>query len=298
MSFKYNYAIMRSVPDSLITKGKAKNLNLEFLRREQQNLAEVLDKCGVRVVTLETDTNYPECCFVEDCAVIVGETALICRPADQSRRGEVGIIKKTLEKCLELKVFDLKDPTALIDGGDVLFTGKEIFVGIGQNTNEAGAIAVANLFEDYSVISLSLPGSLHLKNLISMAGKGVIVIGNSSESKHLFQQIKEKTSCQYYKIEFDSDVPANMLYVNGRLIHRTRDEIGAANCSILDEKIMYTRHEVDLHENDKLNRTLSSMCLLVGRNKFQRQLISDITEDDINNYSTLTRKPKSDYYYK
>lgn len=89
MSFKYNYAIMRSVPDSLITKGKAKNLNLEFLRREQQNLAEVLDKCGVRVVTLETDTNYPECCFVEDCAVIVGETALICRPADQSRRGEV-----------------------------------------------------------------------------------------------------------------------------------------------------------------------------------------------------------------
>lgn len=67
---------------------------------------------------------------------------------------------------------------------------------------------------------------------------------------------------------------------------------------ILDEKIMYTRHEVDLHENDKLNRTLSSMCLLVGRMKFQRQLISDITEDDINNYSTLTRKPKSDYYYK
>lgn len=80
---------MRTVPDSLVTKGKNKNLNLEILRREHQNLAEVLDKCGVRVVTLETDPNYPECCFVEDCAVIVGETALICRPADQSRRGEV-----------------------------------------------------------------------------------------------------------------------------------------------------------------------------------------------------------------
>lgn len=298
MSFKYNFAIMRTVPDTLLTKTKSKNLNLEVLRREQQNLNEALDKCGVRVVTLEGDPNYPECCFVEDCAVIVGETALICRPADQSRRGEVGVIKKTLEKHLDLKVFDLKDPSALIDGGDVLFTGKEIFVGIGQNTNEAGAIAVANLFEDYSVISLNLPGSLHLKNLISMAGKGVIVIGNSSESKLLVQQIKEKSSCNYFKIEFDSDVPANMLYVNGRLIHRTRDEIGGTNCSILDEKIMYTRHEVDLHEIDKLNRTLSSMCLLVNRMKFQRQIISDITEDDINNYSTLTRKNKSDYYYK
>ena len=89
MSFKYNFALMRTVPDTLVSKGKSKNLDLETLRREQQNLAEVLDKCGVRVVTLESDSNYPECCFVEDCAVIVGETALICRPADQSRRGEV-----------------------------------------------------------------------------------------------------------------------------------------------------------------------------------------------------------------
>lgn len=184
------------------------------------------------------------------------------------------------------------DPNALLDGGDVLFTGKEIFVGVGQNTNEAGAIAVARLYEDYSVISLSLTSKLHLKNLISMAGRGVVVIGNSSESKLLFQQIKERTSNTYYKLDFDSDVPASVLFANGTLIHRSREEMGVTNCSILDEKIGYDRDEVELREFDKLNRTLSSLCLLINRTKTTRQIMSDINDADINSYFTLTKKPK------
>lgn len=187
------------------------------------------------------------------------------------------------------------DPNALLDGGDVLFTGKEIFVGVGQNTNEAGAIAVARLYEDYSVISLSLSSKLHLKNLISMAGRGVVVIGNSSESKLLFQQIKERTSNTYFKLDFDSDVPASVLFANGTLIHRSREEMGVTNCSILDEKIGYDRDEVELREFDKLNRTISSLCLLINRIKTTRQIMSDINDEDINSYSTLTRKSK-DYY--
>ncbi|XP_036362874.1 N(G),N(G)-dimethylarginine dimethylaminohydrolase 1 isoform X2 [Octopus sinensis] len=207
----------------------------------------------------------------------------------------VGVIRKSLEKDFHLKVHDLKDPNALLDGGDVLFTGKEIFVGVGQNTNEAGAIAVARLYEDYSVISITLTSKLHLKNMISMAGTGVIVIGNSTESKHLYQQIKDLTSNTYYKLDLDSDIPANVLFANGAMIHRSRDEMGTTNCSILDEKIGYERDEVELREFDKLNRTLSSLCLFINRTKTTRQIMSDINDEDINSYSTLTRKGK-DYY--
>ncbi|GAB1599159.1 N(G),N(G)-dimethylarginine dimethylaminohydrolase 1-like [Argonauta hians] len=299
MSFEYNRALMRPVTEGLIDKIKSRDpsikLNFAALQREQNKLAEILKKRKISVTNISPDPSYPEGCFIEDCAVIIGETALICRPADQSRRGEVGIVRKYLEREINLRVQDLKDPSALLDGGDVLFTGKEIFVGVGHNTNEAGAIAVARLYEDYSVILLTLTSKLHLKNLISMAGRGVVVIGNSPESKLLFRQIKERTSNTYFKIEFDSDVPASVLFANGTLIHRSRDEMGINNCSTLDEKIGYDREEVELREFDKISRTLSSLCLLVNRVKTTRQIMSDINDEDINSYSTLTRKNK-DYY--
>ncbi|XP_052826941.1 N(G),N(G)-dimethylarginine dimethylaminohydrolase 1 [Octopus bimaculoides] len=264
MSFEYSRALMRPVTESLLDKVRSTDstikLNFANLQREQNKLAEVLKKRRINVTYINANPNYPEGCFIEDCAVIIGETALICRPADQSRRGEVGVIRKYLEKEIHLKVHDLMDPNALLDGGDVLFTGMYL------------------LFLTFSFFFI--PSQIYF------------VV---SESKLLFQQIKERTSNTYFKLDFDSDVPASVLFANGTLIHRSREEMGVTNCSILDEKIGYDRDEVELREFDKLNRTISSLCLLINRIKTTRQIMSDINDEDINSYSTLTRKSK-DYY--
>lgn len=51
-----------------------------------------------------------------------------------SRRGEAVAMKSAMLR-LGLKVVEMVEP-GLMDGGDVLFSGREFFVGVSQRTNE------------------------------------------------------------------------------------------------------------------------------------------------------------------
>uniref|UniRef100_A0A0L8I2Z0 Uncharacterized protein n=1 Tax=Octopus bimaculoides TaxID=37653 RepID=A0A0L8I2Z0_OCTBM len=108
MSFEYSRALMRPVTESLLDKVRSTDstikLNFANLQREQNKLAEVLKKRRINVTYINANPNYPEGCFIEDCAVIIGETALICRPADQSRRGEVS--PDSVDITVHGKIFD------------------------------------------------------------------------------------------------------------------------------------------------------------------------------------------------
>lgn len=53
------------------------------------------------------------------------------------------------KKELDIPIIEIADTNAKLDGGDVLFTGKEFFVGLSEWTNEAGAKAVAGWFYEY-----------------------------------------------------------------------------------------------------------------------------------------------------
>ena len=48
---------------------------------------------------------------------------------------------------------------ALLDGGDVLFTGREIFVGLSSRTNKEGVESLAKAFPKYPVTSVDMGDS-------------------------------------------------------------------------------------------------------------------------------------------
>lgn len=60
-------------------------------------------------------------------------------------------VRAILRKELDLALVEISDPNAKLEGGDVLFTGKEFFVGLSEFTNEAGARAVAAAFPEFPV---------------------------------------------------------------------------------------------------------------------------------------------------
>ena len=70
-----------------------------------------------------------------------------------------------------------------------LISGKEIFVGIGRNTNEKGAIAVAEAFPEYFVVPIYMEKlqSLHLKSVCSMAGKQVMAMSTSKDGEEVLK---------------------------------------------------------------------------------------------------------------
>ena len=58
-------------------------------------------------------------------------------------------MKSVLRKELHQTVVEPTSSKALLSGSDVLFTGREFFVGISQWTNTEGAVAVAATWPEY-----------------------------------------------------------------------------------------------------------------------------------------------------
>ncbi|RLW05744.1 hypothetical protein DV515_00004889 [Chloebia gouldiae] len=94
------------------------------------------------------------------------------------RRRRVEAMKRVLES-LNLNIVEMVDENATLDGGDVLFTGREFFVGLSKRTNQRGAEILADTFKDYAVSTVPVHDSLHLKSFCSMAGPNLIAIGSS-----------------------------------------------------------------------------------------------------------------------
>jgi len=146
---------------------------LTFLEREPIDLGRAaaqhdaycaaLASLGLDVARLPGDPGLPDCCFVEDTAVVVDEVAVLASMGAASRRGEVAAVAGALAKHRELARIG---PPARIDGGDVLVAGRRVFVGQSGRTDAAGARALANALAPfgYEVIPVAVPGCLHLKS--------------------------------------------------------------------------------------------------------------------------------------
>src|SRR3954470_11343553 len=59
-----------------------------------------LEKCGLTLMRLDPDPDYPDSTFVEDVAILVNagtaSTAILTRPGAPSRRGEVQSLRNVL----------------------------------------------------------------------------------------------------------------------------------------------------------------------------------------------------------
>ncbi|XP_014822719.1 PREDICTED: N(G),N(G)-dimethylarginine dimethylaminohydrolase 1 [Poecilia mexicana] len=94
----YTHAVVRGIPASLAKEAlrtSQAEVDLTRARTEHEAYVEVLrTRLGLGVVELPADESLPDCVFVEDAAVVCGETALITRPGAESRRRETQVIHK------------------------------------------------------------------------------------------------------------------------------------------------------------------------------------------------------------
>jgi len=93
---RFTHAVVRAVPRSLATEAlrteSLGELDLPRAQQEHELYVSVLkQRLGLEVLELPADEALPDCVFVEDAAVVCGDTALITRPGAESRRNEVRI---------------------------------------------------------------------------------------------------------------------------------------------------------------------------------------------------------------
>jgi dimethylargininase len=163
-------ALVRPVPSSFSAALSAlppdPPISVSGAQSEHAAYASGLAWLGLDVGTVAADESCPDCCFIEDTAVLAGGVAVTTRPGAASRRAEVAPVAAALAR--HLQVLSLAEGT--LDGGDCMRLGKRLFVGRTARSNEAGIRALARLLEPYgvSVTSLAVPEHvLHLKCVCS-----------------------------------------------------------------------------------------------------------------------------------
>jgi dimethylargininase len=153
----------------------------QFERAVEQHTAycAALAQCGLTVISLPPDPNYPDSAFVEDTAILTEHCAVITRPGAPSRRGEVTNISSVVASFYP-NLLSISDPGTL-DGGDVCQAGNHFFVGLSERTNEAGAKQLAELLAPFgyssSLVDIrEIDGPLHLKSGLAYLGDRLLVV--------------------------------------------------------------------------------------------------------------------------
>lgn len=274
---KYTHAIVRCIPSSFGTADatadgsdlETEPVDLAKAHRQYGVYTGILrQKLGLQVIELAADESLPSSTLVADVAVVQGDTALLTRPWAPSRRDEISSVKKVLEE-LKLRVVEVTDEGATLDGSDVLFTGREFFVGISRWTNHRGAEMVADAFRDFAVSTVPVSGTLHLRSFCSMAGSDTVIIGSSDAAKKAMKTMEQLTDHHYETLTVPDDPAANCIYArlgqkSSVLLHRSAEEY--PNSVQPFQKLPdYTLIPAACTEVAKLGGTLSSCSLLINK---------------------------------
>jgi dimethylargininase len=275
-SFRFNTAVVCRVAASFADSSSFEHpvggapVDVARCRLELERLVELMrGSAGLDVVELPSDEQQPDGLFVGDIAVIVGGTALICNPPTfanrPSRHGEIAVVRQVLRKELGLKIVEVDNEKAIVEGGDVLWTGREIFVGLSTRTNMLGAQAVAKAFPEYSTNIVKVyPPAVHLKDYINVVKPEVLIVSKSPAAQRTFREIRDTGVSGYQYIEVEDDLAVNVIYANNSLIHLSNDQI-PADAMVYASKLTCKQVGLRIEEILKRGGRLSSCVLLVGR---------------------------------
>jgi len=112
--FKYNFALVSRVANSFAETSSYElvggvPVDIDQARREHEELVDALRRIGVDVIELPCDERQPDGLFVDDIAVVINGTALICNPPPIPNRpprgGEVGLFDDIINSSLLLNYF-------------------------------------------------------------------------------------------------------------------------------------------------------------------------------------------------
>ena len=188
--------------------GAASSIDVVLARVQHARYVQALREAGLEVTELAPLDAHPDACFVEDCALVADDTALITRSGAPSRVGEADSVAEALARTH--RVAHTPAP-ATIDGGDCLRVGRTWFIGRSARTNAEGVARVREVFGPlgFAVVEVPVHGFLHLKCVVSRIGDGAVLVAEGSVDPGVFAGFEVVT------IPRDECYAANTVVVRG-----------------------------------------------------------------------------------
>ncbi len=172
-------ALTRGVSPSIgqceLTHLERQPIDFEVALSQHKRYEQVLEDLGCQIERLGEESDFPDSVFVEDIAIVLDELAIITRPGAISRRGERESVESALRPHRRLE--HVQAP-AILDGGDVLVVGKDIYVGISSRSDSEAVDQVRAIVTDYGydVGEVNVCGCLHLKSAVTALTEDTLII--------------------------------------------------------------------------------------------------------------------------
>lgn len=262
----YTHAILgkiEAVPGETINK--CIGINLDALRNEVDGYKRVLHELNIDTIELDTKGTFHEKLMMENLAIVCHGIAILPKQINSTAAAyNSKLVHKTLiEAGLTVVEQDPSSPATLCPS-DVLFTGREFFVGISEFTNETGASLLAETFPEFPCTPIKMPHlGLNLKRFITVAGNDVLSVCDNEIGQGLIRKIAREASFPYHTLTVPTLEAANCVFANNTLLHKGIEDIGDAAFKVFCDRIDFPRRSLKCTEHGKLQLEPSSCVLLL-----------------------------------
>jgi len=204
-------AIIRSISpkmaDCELTHLERHPIDLQLAISQHEIYENTLGQLGYHIIRAEAAPQLPDSVFVEDCVVVVDELAILTHPGAESRRAEVEGLEAVLKPYRKLYFIQ---PPSIIDGGDVLVIGKQIWIGLSNRSDKSGVEQFRNIVTpyNYSVEGIHVTGCLHLKSAVTQVAEKTVLLNPDWIDANIFKDFK------IIKTHPDEPHAANALLLN------------------------------------------------------------------------------------
>lgn len=224
--------------------------DFDLALKQHAAYCQILTDLGVAVTVLEAEPGYPDCCFVEDTAVVCKHVAVIAPLGAPTRQGEQESIEPVLA---QYKPIEKVLAPAAFEGGDVLQVDDTFYIGLSERTNMAGAEALgaAVTKHGYAWKAVECGPSLHFKTDVNYVGEGTLLISP------FFKESSDLAGFNKIVVDDDEAYARNCLYVNGTVIVPTGFPKTLATLKAMGHQTV----ELDVSEYRKLDGGLTCLSL-------------------------------------
>lgn len=172
-------AITRSISPAMnlceLTHIERQPIDIPLAEKQHEEYEDALRKLNCELLKAPDLPQSPDSVFVEDCAVVFDELAIIARPGAESRRAEAISVEDVLSPFRKLAYIETP---GTLDGGDVLQLGKRVVVGLSNRTKRAALEQLHKLLAPlgYMVEGVVVRHCLHLKSAVTQVAKNTVLL--------------------------------------------------------------------------------------------------------------------------
>jgi dimethylargininase len=181
------------------------------IRAQHAAYVAALETLGLEVTVLPPAPDFPDAYFVEDTAVMLPGLAVLTRPGELARRGEVEAMAPVLERFGP--VASIRAP-GLLDGGDVMRVEDHLFIGLSRRSNKEGARQLGALAAARGLTWSSVPvaAALHLKTGVNYVGDATMLLFEA------YRDVADFAAYRKIVVPPEEAPAANTLRVNDTLL--------------------------------------------------------------------------------